>query len=137
VIEGIGGNFGLTAALVTPFENHERLLCFTHHDSIVWINPAVPGDPMCSLSMAVADRPLPPEGVVVSPMPFTDAFEVRMPADAALATYRIFMASGQLVMEGTLHNGGSLALDAPAGCYHLELSDRGGSILARQRLIKL
>lgn len=137
VIEGIGSTFGLTAWMMTPFENHERLTCFTHHDSIVWTNPAVPGDPVCSLEMAVTAQREQRSGAVVSPMPFIDGFTVRLPAGVASANYRLFSATGHLVQEGRLDGVTEITVEAPGGCYVLDIADAVGGPLARQRLIKL
>lgn len=137
VIEGIGSNFGLKTPMLTPFENHDRLLCFTHHDSIVWTNPIVPGDPMCSLAMTIEANAIQSEAVRISPMPFTTSFMIELPAWVPDGSYRLYSLSGGLLGEGELGHLSHIAPPVPAGSYLLEVFGAQARLIARQVLVKL
>ncbi|MBK8341468.1 MAG: T9SS type A sorting domain-containing protein [Flavobacteriales bacterium] len=136
VLEGIGSTFGLLGAMIGPFESGSTLGCFTHNDSVVWSNPFVPGDPICSLAMAIPAHASPTTEIAVVPNPFHEAFDVQLPRGTGTARYRLFTMLGVLVAQGSINGPVAVPSGTRAGCYVLEVTDAAGSFLGRERVIK-
>lgn len=136
VIEGIGSTFGLLGAMIGPFESGSTLGCFTHNDSVVWTNPFLLGDPICSLAMSITSPAHPPAGIAVGPNPFDDAFAIQLPTGTGAARYRLLAIPGVLVAHGAIDGTIAVPRGTPAGCYVLEVLDAEGRVLGRERLIK-
>jgi hypothetical protein len=96
LIEGIGSTFGLSAPLVSPFENSDRLLCFSDLSQTIYPNATT----SCVLSLGIPD-PLKQLSASVYPNPFNNYFELQL-ASGFKADIQILQMDGRLVKEFTM-----------------------------------
>ena len=132
IIEGVGSSVGLLAALATPFENHDILLCYS--DNTQTIYPDATTNCTIALGVPAIDRQA---GFGLYPNPFTDRLEVNLPEGMTAATIHMYQADGRLVLSRDISSR-EYKLSLPElnrGIYLLHIETTDGIFV--QKLVKL
>ncbi|MBK6775468.1 MAG: T9SS type A sorting domain-containing protein [Flavobacteriales bacterium] len=105
VIEGVGSNFGLMTWMVSPFENHDRLLCFGTNGAPIFVAEGEEPLWVCNFTAGVTNTAVQPLRTMRSwPNPASSMLHVELSGTSTLPC-DLLNSSGRRVHSFTLKPG--------------------------------
>ncbi len=144
VIEGIGSTFGLIAAIVTPFETGEYLICFTNDGETtvnfgdgVGIDVPHPADSTSHCTFyepTTVNSILKQQNINLFPNPVSDVLYIEIPSNITKGQIKIYNSTNQLQSEYFCNPCGSNSLsidEFTPGIYYLVFTNENESYLGK------
>jgi len=136
VIEGMGSEFGVTALMREPFENHDRIHCFSINDQPLWVNTYYADSTTCDISSSIPDVQSNRVPVITYPNPFSEEISID-PSLPGNYGYKIWSISGQVIQQGIIQTRVIRTGTLPIGIFILEILDQDLMSISRIKIIKV